>query len=182
MKKALTVNCLAALSFCLLFLFPAPRATAATLVKVAVVDMQKAINSTAEGMAAKEAIRQKFQQRSEQLESMKAELAAMESKILSPVVSEEALADLKERYSVRKGELEEFYKRAQLEMRQEEQAVVERIYQGLESVVKEIGAREGYTVILEKGTAGVLYQQEGVELTDQVVRLYNEKAQKGELE
>jgi outer membrane protein len=153
---------------------------AATMLKVGIVDLQGALNATSEGIAAKETLRNKHMAKQEQVDKMKAELDTMEEKIKSPVISEEAQVDLKERIRKQKTQLIEFVTRAKEEEDRENQQLSARILEGLIKIAQEIAKTDNYSIILEKSGSGVVYFEDSMDLTDTVVKTYNERYQAGE--
>ena len=153
---------------------------AATMLKVGIVDLQGALNATSEGIAAKETLRNKHMAKQEQVDKMKAELDTMEEKIKSPVISEEAQVDLKEKYGQKRAQLIEFVTRAKEEEDRENQQLSARILEGLIKIAQEIAKTDNYSIILEKSGSGVVYFEDSMDLTDTVVKTYNERYQAGE--
>lgn len=153
---------------------------AASLLKVAVVDLQGALNATSEGLAAKETLRKKHMVKQEQVDKMRAELDTMGEKIKSPVISEEAQTELKEKYRVKQSQLIEYVTKAKEEEDRENQQLSARILEGLIKIAREIGKNESYSIVLEKSGSGVVYFEESMDITDRVVKIYNERYQEGE--
>lgn len=153
---------------------------AATMLKIAVVDLQGALNATSEGLAAKETLRKKHMAKQERVDKMKAELETMEEKIKSPVLSEEAQAELKDKYRRKKAQLIEFVTLAKEEEDRENQQLSARILEGLVKIAKEIAGTDNYSIILEKSGSGVVYYEDRMDITDRVVKIYNERYQAGE--
>jgi len=159
--------------------FMVPEGHAAAIVKIGVLDLQRALNATTEGMAAKETLKSKHSAKQEQIDAMKAELDTMEEKLKSPVLSQEAQNDLKEKVRAKKGEIIEFITEAKEAEEKENQQLSGRILEGLVTIAQDIAKAEGYTMILERSSGGVLYAQDTVDLTDRVVKQYNSKVQSG---
>jgi outer membrane protein len=155
-------------------------AQAATMVKVGVVDLQGALNATSEGLAAKESLKRKHTAKQEEVDRMKAELDLMEEKIKSPVLSETAQAELKEKYKATRAQLIEFVTVAKEEEERENQLLSTRILEGLVEIALEIAVADGYTMILEKNGSGVVFYDDTMEITEQVVKIYNERYQAGQ--
>lgn len=153
---------------------------AATMLKVAVVDLQGALNATSEGLAAKETLRKKHVAKQEQVDKMKAELYTMEEKIKSPVISEEAQKELAEKYGQKKSQLIEYVTLAKEEEDRENQQLSARILEGLIKIAQEIARTDNYSIILEKSGSGVVYFEDSMDITDRVVKIYNERYQAGE--
>jgi outer membrane protein len=153
---------------------------AASMLKVAVVDLQGALNSTSEGLAAKETLRKKHLAKQEQVDKMKAELDTMEEKIKSPVLSVDAQTELKEKYRQTKAQLIEYVTLAKEEEERENQQLSARILEGLIKIAREIAKAENFTIVFEKSGSGVVYFEDNMDITDGVVKLYNERYMAGE--
>ena len=152
---------------------------AASMLKVAIVDLQGALNATSEGLAAKETLRKKHMAKQEQIDKMKAEVDSMEEKSLSPVLSAEAQADLKEEIRRKKAQLLEFLRQAKEEESRENQEASSRILEGLVEIAQEIAKAENYSLVFERSGSGVIYFEDSMDLTDRVVKIYNERYQAG---
>ncbi|MFV1956368.1 MAG: OmpH family outer membrane protein [bacterium] len=153
--------------------------SAASIVKIGVIDLQKALNATSEGMAAKASLKQKHEVKQGKLDKMQSELETMEEKLKSPVLSEDAVKELKESYRGKKKEIIDFLSASKRQEERENQALSSRILSGLVKIAREIGEKEGYTVILEKSSSGVIFSLQTLDLTERVVKIYNENYQAG---
>jgi Skp family chaperone for outer membrane proteins len=153
-------------------------ALAASIVKVGVVDFQKALNATTEGVVAKENLRAKHKLKQDKIDAMTAELKKLEERIASPVISEDALAQLKEEQRQRQLEILDYARSAKEEQDRENTQLSNRILKGLMEIIREIGREESYTVILERN-AGVVYFADTLDLTERVVKIYNQRNQAG---
>jgi len=153
---------------------------AAAIVKIGIMDLQKALNETTEGMAAKESLRQRHMGRQEEIDAKKAELDSLEEKLKSPVLSEDRQAELKQQYLQKRAEILEFVNKAKQDEERDNQALSGRILTGLVDIAREIAAKEDYTIILEKSSGGVIYSLDALDLTEEIVKIYNENSQAGE--
>ena len=151
--------------------------SAATVLKVGVVDLQKALNATSEGLAAKERLRKKHEVKQSEVDDRKAELDSLEEKIQSPVLSEEAKSQLEKEYRRRRAELIEFVTAAKEEEDRENQKLSARILEGLVEIALEIAKKEKYNLILEKSGSGIVYFEPEMDLTESVVKIYNGRFQ-----
>ena len=153
--------------------------SAASITKIGVIDLQKALNATSEGVAAKTSLKQQHEVKQSKLDKMQSELEAMEEKLKSPVLSEDAIEELKKSYRDKKKEIIDFLTASKREEERENQALSSRILSGLVKIAREIGEEEGYTVILEKSSSGVIFSLQTPDLTERVVKIYNENYQAG---
>lgn len=149
--------------------------SAADMVKIGVLDLQKALNATSEGLAAKERLRKKHEAKQEQVDAKKKELDLLEEKLKSPVLSEEAKDELEKEYMRKRSELIEFVQLAKEEEEKENQQRSAQILEGLVEIAREIAHRDKYTIILEKTRGGVVFSEAEMDLTEEVIKIYNER-------
>jgi outer membrane protein len=163
----------------LLLLVAAP-AFAAEM-KIGYIDLQKAINLSDAGKAAKDQITAKFKKYQGTIESRQNELKKMNEELEKQkmVLSAEAKTEKERDYQQKIKEYQRFAKDAQEELQQEEAQHTRSILEDLFKVVKEIGTKGNYTLILEKTESSVLYADDAINLTDQVITAYNKVYKKG---
>jgi outer membrane protein len=61
------------------------------------------------------------------------------------------------------------------EMKDTEMEAMKKVMKELEKVVEKIGDKEGYTIILERRTVGLLYFNNAIDLTDRVTEAYDKQ-------
>lgn len=150
-------------------------------VKVAYVDLQKALVVSDAGKAAKTTMGKRVkefqataQQRQQTLKNLNEEL---EKKKL--MLSADARAEKERDYQQQSKDFQRFIKDAQEELQREEGRLGRDILEGLGKVIKELGDKEGYTLVLEKSNGGLLYADESIDVTDKVIAAYNEAYKSG---
>ena len=154
-------------------------AMAASILKVAVVDLQGALNATSEGLAAKETLKNRHMAKREQMDKMKTELETLEEKIKSPVISKEAEADLKDKYLKLRAQYVEFVAQAKEDEERENQKYTARIVDGLIKIVQEVAEAENYSLVLQNNINSVVYFEKSMDITDRIIKIYNERYQGG---
>ncbi len=96
------------------------------------------------------------------------------------MISEAAKAELKEKYNVLGKQYLEFRNAAAEGLERDNQLLSMRIIEGLQEVAKEIAEAEGYTLILGKIDNVIVYFDETMDITEQVIKIYNERYQTGQ--
>jgi len=146
-------------------------------VKIAVVDLDQAINATDQGKKAREELQGKQKQAEGQLKPMYEKGKALAEEIQSKrfVLSEDALrkkqldlADIQNDLKSKGAELEGQFKI-------DYERLVGPLRDKLLGILSEFGKEQGYTLILERNTPGVVYTKEALDITDQVVQRFNKK-------
>ncbi len=164
-----------ALLLALMLLVPSVSLAQAT--KIAFVDLEYALNNVEEGRKAKAVLEQDYKRRREELETTRAKLVAMEAELKGQalVLSDEArrakeneLRAAIERYEADKRSAQESWQK-------KEATLTKDLLERLTSIVQQIGKEGGYTFILERHDASVLFAQENVDLTKQVIDRFNKQ-------
>lgn len=142
-------------------------------VRLAVVDMQRAILETEQGRHAKNSLKTVFEAHQEELNAVqerlkrqKAEIEKQE-RVLAPAALQKRMADYQEQVV----NLQKVYLQYQQELAQREAELTKQILVNLQGVVRQIGTAEGYTGIFDQ--SGVVWAPTHIDLTDRVIAEYN---------
>jgi len=71
-------------------------------------------------------------------------------------------------------ELKYLYKDLNEEMVRAQEKENKRIFEELGKVIEKIGSEGNYTLIMEKRVGGVLYFSKSIDITDQVIKAYDQ--------
>jgi outer membrane protein len=144
--------------------------------KVGVVDMETFQEKSKAFEKVRQELKAKFDGLQQKLDKEKDELLKVEeefkkqSMMLSLDAKEDKRKDLEKKQRQYKFMADEFTR----EMKDAELEVRKRVGKEVEKVVGEIGKKEGYTIILERSTFGLLYYDAAIDITDQVVKAYDQ--------
>jgi outer membrane protein len=145
--------------------------------KIGYVNLQRALNESNAGKKARDAFKKDvdkaqagLKKQKEQLETMKEQL---EKKAL--VMKDEERRNLELDYQRRLRDFERAYKDSQGELQLKDNELTADILRGLNEVIQQFGAREGYTLILENSSSTVLYSSSNADLTDRIIEEYNRR-------
>lgn len=143
--------------------------------KVAYVDLQRALEESDEGQEIRSELEREFQQRQESLDEKQQEVMALREEIeqQSMMLSDEAMQEKQAEWQGKMEELQQTYLTLQQELAEQEAQATERLFGRMQGVVEEIGEEEGYTLILER--SNVLYADgDEMDLTDELIERFNE--------
>jgi outer membrane protein len=155
---------------------PAPRAAESG--KFGVVDFQRCLNESRIGKKYKAEFAAKAQQAQADLEKKEAALKELrdalekQSLILSPA----AKAEKEREYRDKLESFKEQFKASQQALQKQDQELTSKITKDLQAVVREIGESGGYAAIVERQEGGVVYLPKEADLTDEVIRRYDQRA------
>ncbi|HEY7956845.1 MAG: OmpH family outer membrane protein [Polyangia bacterium] len=167
------------LAFILLGSFLAPTVALAEP-KLAVVDLQRALEETEDGKKAKAKLKADFDRKQQELDAKQDELKKIKEDLDKklPLMKPEAADAEKKKFQDRFVELQQTYQRLQQDLAKKEQDATSGIFRKLSTVVGTIAEREHFAMVLEKNSA-VVWSQPALDITNEVIRLYNTGAKKG---
>ncbi len=155
----------------------APTVAQAQDVKIAYVDLQKALNEVDDGKKAKAQLKKMFDERQKQLDAQQEELKTfkekLEGEIEGNLLSDDAKREKVMEYQKKFTELQALYVQLQRELTEAEAKETKKIFVRFQKILKDIGLEKGYTVILEKTESSVLWAPDSLNITDELVKRYN---------
>ena len=143
--------------------------------KIGYVDVQRAVQEVEEGKAARTRLQQELAQKRGDLERKRADLEKMRADYdkQAPVLSDEAKRKRQEDLQKAFVEAQNAASQMQEELSGKEQEAMQGISRRLLQVVAEVSDKEGFTFVLDK--AALLYAPAASDVTNEVVRRYNER-------
>jgi outer membrane protein len=151
----------------------AAAASAYADVRLAYVDVQRALNECRAGKEAKTRFRGRIEQLQSQLEGEQGEVERLKHELeqKGALMQPDMRQNLEDDYEKKLRHFQDDYKNSRDELQQKDNEVTGAIVRDLATVVREIGAKNGYTMVMEKGT--LLYALPATDITDQVIRAYD---------
>ncbi len=154
-----------------------PAAALAAEVKLGYVDLQRALNEVEEGKAAKAKLKKKFEKSQQQLDAEQEKLKkAKEELDRKKLAMDEATLRQKamelDQEMVR---VSGIYAKLQKELTEEERKATGEIFKKMRELIGVIAEKEGFTFVLEANESGLLYGPPSLDVTNDLVRKYNEK-------
>ncbi len=145
--------------------------------KIGYVDLQKALNLSAAGKVAKEKIKTKVQsydvdvqQRQEELKKLKEDLEKQ-----AMLLSDEARNAKEREYQQKVKDYQRFTKDIQETLQQTDADLTRNILERLLKVVQDVGKNRGYTLVLEKTESSIVYADESIDMTDEVIKAFDQQ-------
>ena len=147
--------------------------------KIAYVDLQKALNLSVAGKAAKEKIKTKVQSYDVEVQGRQEELKKLKDDLekQAMLLSEEARNAKERDYQQKVKEYQRFTKDIQETLQQTDADLTRKILESLLKVVQEVGKSEGYAMVLEKTESSIVYADESIDISDKVIKAFDAKGQ-----
>jgi len=151
-------------------------AFAARAQKIGYVDVQRAIQETEEGKAARTRLKGEFEQRRAQIDKKSQDLEKMQQEYdkQQSVLSDDAKKKKQEEFQKLLVDTRKSASELQEDLAGKEQQAMQSILQKLNTVVAEIAERD----VMDK--ASLLYAPAAADITNEVVRRYNDRFGAGE--
>ena len=143
--------------------------------KIAYVDLQRALNLSKAGVAAKQQMTEQVQKyegdfkiRQDDVLRMKADLEKQ-----AALLSDSARAEREREYQRRVTDLQRFQQDIQEDLQRKDAEFTGRIINELFEVMQKLGAEGGYAMIIEKNEGAIVYADPKVDLTDELIKAYD---------
>ncbi|HVC45592.1 MAG TPA: OmpH family outer membrane protein [Candidatus Binataceae bacterium] len=151
----------------------ATAATARADMRLAYVDIQRALNDSHNGKTAKAAFRGHLDHVQAQLVGEQAEVQRLKDEIekKGPLMEPDQRQNLENDYAKKLRDFQDDYKASSDELQEKDKEMTGAIVRDLATVVRQIGEKNGYTMVLEKGS--LLWAAPSIDITDQVIRAYD---------
>jgi outer membrane protein len=151
---------------------------AAEDLKIATVDMQKALQTVELGKKAKSQLEKEFNNKKKDLQAEESSIKKMtdEFKKQSLVMSDEARGKKQALLQERIMKFQELTARSQSEIQQKERDLTQPIIVKLRDIIADTAKKKAYTVVLEKNENTVLYSLEKDDITSDVISTFDKQS------
>ncbi len=146
-------------------------------VKIGVVDLDQAINSTDQGKKAREELARKQRDAESKMQPLLERYQQMVEEVKSKrfVLSDEALFQKQLDLAELGNEIDSKRKEILGQLKVDRERLEGPLRAKLADIVQELGKQQGFTVILARGTPGLMYTREALDITDLVIDRFNKK-------
>jgi len=143
--------------------------------RVAVVDMQKALNECDAGKRAKDQVKAKFEKSQDDLKRQREDLDRRKEEYerKATVLKEEERRNMEKDLEARSLEFKRKFEDFQRDLKRTDAELTSSIVEDLYGVVREYGAKNTYSLVLEASSGALLYGDNALDITDEIVKLYN---------
>jgi outer membrane protein len=145
--------------------------------KIGFIDVQKVLNNSRAGMEAKEVLTKESEERKDILEKQDKEMKALVEELerKGSALSKEARAKKENELKSMQEDFRKTLSKMELELQRKDFELSQVILKDLEEIIENIGKKGKYSIIFEKNEGAVLYAPDKYDLSDQVIRLYDEE-------
>jgi len=143
--------------------------------KIAYVDLQKALNLSKAGAEAMSNISAQAKKYEDEFKSMQDALKQKKDELekQTALLSDTARAEKEREYQKGVKDLQRFKKDVNDELQQKDGVHTKRILKELIDILQKIGKDQNYTMIVEKTKGAVIFADENIDLTDELIKAYD---------
>ena len=144
-------------------------------VRIAVVDMQRALNECEAGRKAKDQVKSKFERSQDQLRKQREDIDHMKEDYdrKALVLKDEERRNLEKDLENRSLDFKRRYEDFQRDLKRTDAELTSSIVEELYGIVRDYGAKNGYSLVLEASSGALLYNDKAADITDEIVKLHN---------
>ena len=145
-------------------------------IKLGYVDMSVAIRTTREGQSAEKQLEKEIQKKQKELEAKEGDLKTMVQNLKKQamVISDEVRSQKEMVLQEEQLKYQKLLAESRLEMQTRERELTEPILEKLHTVIDRIAKREKYDMILQKADITILWSKPKFDLTDQVIKEFDD--------
>ena len=156
---------------------PAP-ASAALAVKVAFVDVQRVLARSAAGVAAREQLEREKATMQKEMDGRRQELEKLREEIekKGPLMTADTRRDKQDQFERKRRDAARMADDFQKELEKKEQGLLQKVLVDVSGVVERVGKQRGYLLVVERRGATVLYAAPEADLTEEIIRVYDQES------
>lgn len=141
--------------------------------KIAMVDMQRVLNETKEGKKARTDLETSSKSKQEKLDRKRTKLESDAAKLQS--LKGAQLASAQEQIQKESMELQSMLMTLEQELGDQHNKTLESMYKRAQDIVTKLAKERSIDLVLVRDAMTVIYAKDGIDITDEVVKLYNAK-------
>ncbi len=151
-----------------------------TTPKIGYIDLQRILLQSNEGKQAKAALEKQFSAKKQELNQKKQELEDMQKSLetQSSMLSHDALVQKQAEFMKKRDTFLKLVQQYDKELQEQDGKLTKKILLQLQDIITKIGRDGNYSVIIEKSQSGILYAPENEDLTDKVLKIFNQESEK----
>ena len=146
--------------------------------RLAVIDVQRVLASSSAGKAASDRLKKMQEDRVTRAKQMDDEMQKLDADINSKKLSlsEDKLTEMAKQLSDRKIAAQRYAQDAEREMGEARDRALLELESKIKPVIDSIGKEMGLAAIFNKFESGLVYASEAIDITDTVIKRFNENA------
>lgn len=157
------------------------RAQQAPAARIAFIDVQRVLARSAAGVSAREQLERDKAGMQKEMEVKRKELEALRGELekKGPLMTADARRDKQDQFERKRRDTARLADDLQKELEKKETVLLQKVLQEVSGIIERVGKERGYHLIIERRGAAVLYASPEADLTEEVIKAYDQTANKG---
>jgi outer membrane protein len=149
--------------------------------RIAYIDVQRVLARSAAGVAAREQLEREKATMQKEMDGKRIELEKLREELekKGPLLTPDARREKQELFERKRRDAARLADDFQKELEKKESTLLQKVLQDVSGIIERVGKEKNYYLIVEKRGAGVIYGAPDADLTDEVIRAYDQQAPKG---
>jgi len=150
--------------------------------RIGYIDLARVLARSAAGVAAREQLEREKATMQKEMDGKRVELDKLREELekKGSLMTADARRDREEAMERKRRDATRLADDFQRELGRKEQVLAQKVLQDITTVIERVGKQKGYYLVLERRGAGVLFSAPEADLTDEIIKVYDqETAAKG---
>ena len=149
--------------------------------RVGFVDIQRVLARSAAGVAAREQLEKEKATMQKQVDSQRVELEKLRDELekKGQLLSADARKEKQETLERKVRDARRLVDDLQSTLQKKEEAMLAKVLQDVSGLIQKIGKEKGCGIVLERQRSSILYASADADLTDEIIRAYDDSNKKG---
>ncbi len=159
---------------------PTSAQTPAAATQVGFVDIQRVLARSAAGVAAREQLEKEKATMQKQVDTYRGDIEKLREEIekKGQLLSADAKREKQEQLERKVRDARRLVDDLQGTLQKKEEALLGKVLQDVSGLIQKIGKEKGFAMVLERQRSSVLYASPEADVTDDVIRAYDEETKK----
>jgi outer membrane protein len=150
-------------------------AFAISQVKIGVVNAQEILQKTKKGVEIQKRLEQLQVKKQQELQTKQDDIKKLEKEVLSPALNQETREKKTLELQNKRKNLKRFIEDAQNEIQRESQKELVELEKAVMPLIDQIGKAKGFTIVFDITRPGIVYFDEAIDITGEVVKAFDAK-------
>lgn len=146
-------------------------------INIAIVDIERVLSESTPGKSAQKKYETEVGQAKKEIDSKRSQYEKLQESINNQKgsLSDSALLEKQEKLISLEKDIKRSFGDIQESLRRKNAQMVSELVKELKVVIQNLGKEKGFSIILEKGGQSVLYTDDSVDITEEVIKKFNSK-------
>jgi outer membrane protein len=159
----------------------APTTAAAQATKIGVVDVGRILAKSQAGVAAREQLEREKATMQKEVDNRRKELEALKDELekKGPLMTADARSQKQDVFDRKRRDATRMVDDFQKELEKKERELLQKVLQDVSGVIERIGKDKKYYLIVEKRGSAVVFASPDADVTEEIIKAYDQEAAKG---